>query len=175
MLTVLRLGHRHVRDARITTHVCLTARALGANKVILSGEKDDKILGSVRDIASRFGGNFKISYEKNWRKIIREFPGKKAHLTMYGMPVQKKINSIKKHKDLLVIVGGEKVPWDVYEMADYNVAVGNQPHSEVAALAIFLHDYFEGKELSREFTGADINVIPQELGKKTNSRTSEIR
>ncbi len=169
MLTVLRLGHRHVRDARITTHVCLTARALGADNVILSGEKDDKIIASVRDISARFGGNFKISYEKNWKKVIREFPGKKVHLTMYGMPVQKKINSIKKHKDVLVVVGGEKVPWDVYEKADYNIAVGNQPHSEVAALAIFLHDYFEGKELSREFAGAGIKVIPHEMGKKTDS------
>lgn len=175
MLTVLRLGHRHVRDARITTHVCLTARALGADNVILSGKKDDKILDSVRDISTRFGGDFKIRYEKNWKKIIREFPGKKAHLTMYGMPIQKKIKSIKKHKDLLVIVGGEKVPWAVYEAADYNISVGNQPHSEVAALAVFLHDYFSGKELSREFAGADMNVIPQELGKKTNSRISEIR
>jgi tRNA (cytidine56-2'-O)-methyltransferase len=37
MITVLRLDHRVGRDTRITTHVCLTSRAFGADKVILSG------------------------------------------------------------------------------------------------------------------------------------------
>ncbi|NIS35916.1 MAG: tRNA (cytidine(56)-2'-O)-methyltransferase, partial [Actinobacteria bacterium] len=39
---------------------------------------------------------------------------------------------------LLVVVGAAKVSFDVYEAADWNVAVTNQPHSEVAALAVFL-------------------------------------
>jgi len=38
-LEVLRLGHRPARDKRITTHVCLTARALGATRVRIA-EKD---------------------------------------------------------------------------------------------------------------------------------------
>lgn len=42
MIAVLRLGHRKKRDARVTTHVCLAARAFGASKIILSGEKDEK-------------------------------------------------------------------------------------------------------------------------------------
>ena len=45
---VLRLGHRKERDKRVTTHVCLTARALGADGVILSGERDDKIIATVK-------------------------------------------------------------------------------------------------------------------------------
>ena len=36
-------------------------------------------------------------------------------------------------------MGAEKVPPWVFESADYNVAVGNQPHSEVAALAVALN------------------------------------
>ena len=32
-INVLRLDHRIGRDTRITTHVCLTARAFGASKV----------------------------------------------------------------------------------------------------------------------------------------------
>ena len=44
MITVLRLDHRLGRDTRITTHVCLTARAFGADKVILSGEHDNILL-----------------------------------------------------------------------------------------------------------------------------------
>jgi len=165
MITVLRLGHRHYRDQRLTTHVALTARALGAEKVILSGEKDDKILESVSDIASRWGGKFEIDYEKNYKKVIENFRGKKVHLTMYGMPVQDKIDEIRNEKDLLVIVGSEKVPGEIYHAVDYNISVGSQPHSEVAALAIFLHEYFKGLELEKEFPGAKIALKPSERGK----------
>jgi len=34
-------------------------------------------------------------------------------------------------------VRAEKVPAEMYDLADWNVAVDNQPHSEVAALASF--------------------------------------
>ncbi len=169
MLTVLRLSHRRVRDARLTTHVCLTARALGADEVILSGERDENVLESVSDVAKRWGGKFKISYEEKWKKIISKFKGVKIHLTMYGMPIQDKISEIKeksKGKDALIIVGGEKVPGEVYRLANYNIAVTSQPHSEVAALAIFMHEFFEGKELLKKFGRAKLTVIPQEKGKK---------
>ena len=35
-VNVLRLDHRLKRDTRITTHVCLTARAFGASKIYLA-------------------------------------------------------------------------------------------------------------------------------------------
>ena len=57
---VLRLDHRQKRDARITTHVCLTARAFGADKAILSGDEDTKLMENVRDAVKRWGGNFKV-------------------------------------------------------------------------------------------------------------------
>jgi tRNA (cytidine56-2'-O)-methyltransferase len=44
------------------------------------------------------------------------------------------------------------------------VAVGSQPHSEVAALAVFLDRLFEGRELSREFEGG-LKIIPSPRGK----------
>ena len=39
--------------------------------------------------------------------------------------------------DILIIVGGSKVPGKVYKAADWNVSVTTQPHSEVSSLAIF--------------------------------------
>jgi len=45
--------------------------------------------------------------------VIDNFKGKKVHLTMYGMPVQDKIGEIRNEKDLLVIVGSEKVPGEI--------------------------------------------------------------
>ncbi len=165
MITILRLGHRHYRDQRLTTHICLTARALGAKKVILSGEKDEKIIDSVKDIKERWGGDFEIEYQKNFRKAIKNFIGKKLHLTMYGLPIQDKIKEIKTQKDLLIILGSEKVPGDIYYMADYNISVGSQPHSEVAALAILMHEYFEGQELSLNFKNPQIKLKPCKCGK----------
>jgi len=165
MITVLRLGHRRKRDARLSTHCGLAARALGANAIIYSGERDDRLLESVKKVSKNWGGKFKASYEKNWRKTIRGYGGAKVHLTMYGLPIETKIAKIRGRGDVLVIIGGEKVPGEVYHSVDYNLAITNQPHSEVAALAIFLHEYFRGKELKRKF-GGRLKIVPQEHGKK---------
>lgn len=88
------------------------------------------------------------------------------HLTMYGERVQDKTKEIAKlNVPLLVIVGGEKVPYEIYQMADYNISVTSQPHSEVAALAVFLDRVFEGKELEKKFGNAKIRVTPSARGK----------
>ncbi|HIQ55257.1 MAG TPA: tRNA (cytidine(56)-2'-O)-methyltransferase, partial [Pyrodictium sp.] len=68
-------------------------------------------------------------------------------------------------KPKLIVVGAEKVPPFFYEIADYNVAIGNQPHSEVAALAIFLDRLYEGKELHVHFEDAKLKIIPSRKGK----------
>ena len=166
MIAVLRLSHRPERDKRISTHVALVARAFGADKIVYSGVKDEKMELSVRKVVEKWGGKFSIEFTKNWKEFMRTFPGIKVHLTMYGEPVDKVIPKIRSRKDILVIVGGEKVPADVYGLADYNVAIGNQPHSEVAALAIFLDRFFNGKELAKQFNGAKQKIIPQPRGKK---------
>jgi tRNA (cytidine56-2'-O)-methyltransferase len=67
---------------------------------------------------------------------------------------------------VLVVLGAEKVPFEVYDRADYNVGVTNQPHSEVAGLAVFLDRLFEGRELDREWVDADRRVVPTETGKQ---------
>jgi tRNA (cytidine56-2'-O)-methyltransferase len=170
MIIVLRIGHRPGRDERISTHCGLVARALGADSIIYSGEQDLGIFESIRKTTENWGGNFQARYEKNWKKVIEEHRARgfiNVHLTMYGMPLQDKIKTIRKTNNVLIIIGSEKVPGELYGLADYNIAVASQPHSEVAALAIFLHEYFRGKELSREFKNAKIKIIPQEKGKKT--------
>lgn len=167
---VLRLDHRRLRDARITTHVCLTARAFGASGVFLDGDHDQKLMENVRDVVKRWGGSFQVDYQKNWDNLLDEWKksGKEiVHLTMYGEPVQKVTPKIRESKkDKLVVVGGPRVPTEVYQKADWNVAVTNQPHSEVSALAIFLHLLFEGQELYREFPGGEIKVVPSSHRKK---------
>jgi len=168
---VLRLSHRIERDKRLTTHVALASRALGADGIIISGERDEGVLKSITDVSKRWGGDFKVDYRKEWKTVIREYKKKGfelIHLTMYGLPYQDKIQGIRKSKkNKLVIVGSEKVNPEVYQSADYNLSVTQQPHSEVAALALFLHDFFKGKELNKNFKKPKIKVIPQKCGKKT--------
>ncbi len=168
MIVVFRIGHRPFRDQRISTHCGLVARAFGADKMVYSGQKDEKYEESITKVAGRFGGKFSIEYVESYRKVISDYKKKKfsvVHLSVYGLEVQKQISKIRKNKKILLIIGGEKVPWEVYQLADFNVSVTNQPHSEVAALAIFLDRYFSGKELEKKFAGK-IKIIPQERGKK---------
>lgn len=165
-VVVLRLGHRRERDKRITTHCALVARAFGAKKIILSGEKDGIILNGIQNVVKNWGGKFEIKYDANWSKIIRRFKGTKIHLTVYGNEILERIGGLRKQKNILIIIGGAKVPSEVYKMVDYNISIGNQPHSEVAALAVFLHELFEGKELKNKFKKARIKVIPHSRSKK---------
>ena len=163
MIKVLRIGHRPSRDKRVTTHVALVARAMGADGILIS-TKDPEIEKTVRSVASRFGGDFEIVSGVSWKHEMGKWQGLKVHLTMYGEPIDSVIPKIR-GKDVLVVVGAEKVPAEVYQKADFNVAVGNQPHSEVAALALFLDRYFEGKEMGRSFEGARLTIVPNPRGK----------
>jgi tRNA (cytidine56-2'-O)-methyltransferase len=168
MIVILRLGHRLGRDDRISTHCGLVARALGADSIIYSGDHDHKMIEGIQEVSGRFGGKFDVCYNPSWRHAITDFKKRKftvVHLTVYGMPLQKRIKKIRKNRKLLVVIGGEKVPGEVYQLADYNIAVTNQPHSEVAALAIFLYEYL-GRNLEQKFSRAKLRIMPQERGKK---------
>jgi tRNA (cytidine56-2'-O)-methyltransferase len=69
---------------------------------------------------------------------------------------------------VLVIVGSRKVPSEFFspEISDFNVAIGNQPHSECSSLAVFLDRFFEGKELAKKFKNAMLEIRPRKHGKK---------
>ena len=167
-VAVLRLGHRPGRDDRMTTHVALTARALGAARILLPGNASDAA-DTARSVTDRFGGPFAVEQDDSWRARLRAWDGAIVHLTMYGEPVQTvedEVRTAHRTDPVLVVVGAEKVPFDVYEAADWNVAVTNQPHSEVAGLAVFLDRLFEGRELDREWVDADRQVVPRATGKR---------
>lgn len=163
-VVVLRLGHRPLRDRRVTTHVALTARAFGASGMVMD-TPDEGVEESVRDVVERWGGEFFVE-SANWGSYMRKWRGVKVHLTMYGLPVDQVIDEIRgAGKDILVAVGAEKVPGEVFEKADYNVAVTNQPHSEVSALAVFLDRLYQGRELEKDF-GGKYRVIPSKRSKR---------
>ncbi|MFH1391245.1 MAG: tRNA (cytidine(56)-2'-O)-methyltransferase [Candidatus Diapherotrites archaeon] len=172
-IVVLRYGHRHVRDYRVTSHCCLVARAFGADKVEIIGEKDESIENTVNTMNKQWGKGANVEFFESWRKRITYYKKKgftSVHLTMYGLPVQETEQELRSKDKLLVIIGSQKVEKEVYEMSDYNVSVTLQPHSEIAAMAVFLDRIQEGKELVKKFTGAKIYVEPVAKGKKVSKK-----
>jgi tRNA (cytidine56-2'-O)-methyltransferase len=174
---ILRWGHRPQRDVRLTTHVALTARALCAAGFILADTTDPHIAETVTKITRTWGGDFHFEMGTPWKRAVREWKqndGIVVHLTAYGenlhsSNVMQKIKATS--KDIMLVVGSQKVPGEFYseEISDFNVAVGNQPHSECSALAIFLDQYFEGKELAQSFDNAKITIIPKDRGKEVRT------
>lgn len=164
-MKVLRLGHRAGRDDRISTHVGLVARQYGVEEVVFCGQHDSGMMESVRDVGERWGKGTEFRYSEDWRSEIRDFNGFTVHLTMYGLSVEREIERVREAENLQVVVGSEKVPREVYEESDLNLAVGHQPHSEIAALAVLLDRVSELKE---EFEAAEIQVEPSD-GRKLTS------
>ena len=167
-VTVLRMGHRIERDKRVTTHVGLVARAFGADGMIVADVKDKGVEESIRKVVGKWGGPFFIRTGEPWRETVKKWRaagGLVVHLTMYGMPVDEVIQKVR-GKDVLVVVGAQKMPGEMLDIADLNVAIGHQPHSEIAALAVFLDRLFFGSELKKEFKSSKIKIIPSEKGKK---------
>jgi tRNA (cytidine56-2'-O)-methyltransferase len=164
------MGHRLFRDSRVTTHVCLTARALGADGVIIADREDKTVEATIKEVGKRFGGHFTIESGKPWRKTIRhwrEEGGKVVHLTAYGLKLPDVIQEIgDAGGDLLVVVGSEKMPGEVFKLADWNVSVTNQPMSEVAALAVFLDWHLKHRAFEKVFPNAQVMIVPIRNGKK---------
>ncbi len=167
-ITVLRIGHRPERDHRITTHVALVSRTFGADSISI-WEKDEKIKRSLDSVSKRWGGDFSVYFE-TYKQAFKKFGGISVHLTMYGTPFEDKIDEIrdfvfKENRNLMIVVGAEKVPKEIYELSSYNLSVTNQPHSEISALALFLDRLYEGKEIKKEFKNAKLKIVPSEKGK----------
>jgi tRNA (cytidine56-2'-O)-methyltransferase len=127
---------------------------------------------SIDKVVQRWGGEFQVKEVDNYRDLIRSWKdqgGLVVHLTMYGICVNDVIDELIEHgKDVLVVVGAEKVPPDIYSLSHYNLAVGNQPHSEVAALAVFLDRYSGGEELKRNFNNCRVRIVPSKMGKRVD-------
>jgi tRNA (cytidine56-2'-O)-methyltransferase len=172
-IEVLRIGQRLVRDDRVTTHVALVSRAFGASKIIMQ-EVNPDIKDTILEVNRIWGGNFEVEITENWKKTLKSKKNeffKIVHLTMYGENINSILDEIRKEKQILVVVGAEKVPREVYDIADYNVAIGNQPHSEISALAVLLDRVLEGKQFLKKHADAQREIVPTKKGKKVLDKT----
>jgi tRNA (cytidine56-2'-O)-methyltransferase len=162
-MIIFRLGHRIERDKRTSTHVALVGRLFGMKKFIYSGDKDESLEKSIKKVYDEWGGSAEIEYCKNSLKTLKNLKKDNViiHLTMYGIRFEEYIEEVKKIKNMVIVVGASKVPNEVYKIADYNLAITNQPHSEISALGIFLYSI----KPPENYTGK-LMIIPQKNGKK---------
>ena len=167
VIEVVRIGQRIVRDDRVTTHVALVARAFGASRIFMT-EVNPEIRDTIEKINMTWGGNFTIEFIDGWRPIVKkkkEDDFKIVHLTMYGENINDAQKELANEENVLIVVGAEKVPREIYELADYNVGIGNQPHSEISALAILLDRIQRGEQFKTNFVGGTRKIIPAKKGK----------
>ena len=181
-LTVVRLGHRHDRDARITTHIGLVARAWGADRLLIGGDRDSGVLETVRDVNRRFGGSMDCSHETSPTRWLKRFvagdleamtkPGLAIHLTMYGLPVDEVVPGLLRDQPTAFVVGGPKVPPEIWDICQHHVSIGSQPHSEVAALAIAL-DRWGARPDDVDSSDARLRIVPTAQGKQVLDSADE--
>ena len=175
IIEVVRIGQRVVRDDRVTTHVALVSRSFGAEKIYMT-EVNPEIKDTLDKINKTWGGNFEIEFIEKWKAIVKkkkEENYKIVHLTMYGEKINDAQKELQNEEKLLIVVGAEKVPREIYELADYNVGVGSQPHSEISALAVLLDRIQSGKQFEKAFPNAKRKIVPTKNGK--NVEVSETR
>ena len=168
IIEVARLGQRLVRDDRVTTHAALVSRAFGARRIYMS-EANADIRDTLLGVNRTWGGDFEVMLEQDLKGIIRR---RKAdlfgvvHLTMYGEALDMALPRLARLENMLVVIGAGKVPRAIYDMADYNVSVGSQPHSEIAALAVFLDRVQGGRQFEVAPPGAARRIVPSRRGKR---------
>jgi len=175
VIEVLRIGQRLVRDDRVTTHVALVSRAFGAEQIFMT-EVNPEIKETLDKINKTWGGDFVVEFIDKWKTIVKKKKDenfKIVHLSMYGESINDIQEKLRGEENLLVVVGAEKVPREIYELADYNVGVGSQPHSEISALAILLDRIQKGIQFEKEFPNAKRKIIPTKNGK--NVQVKETR
>jgi tRNA (cytidine56-2'-O)-methyltransferase len=133
-----------------------------------------EIKDTVKKVNESWGGDFQIEFIDNWRKLLKlkKKSSKIVHLTMYGENINDVDEKIRQEDNILIVVGAEKVPRDVYEQADYNVAVGNQPHSEISALAVLLDRIQNGNQFSTKYNNARLEIVPTKKGKKVVTKNN---
>jgi len=163
-VSVLRVGHRPGRDPRLTTHVALAARAFGAKRMFLH-PRDDALAERLAAVTHRWGGDFAVVPADDWKSVVRSFPGAVVHLTMYGLPLERCLPRLRRASQVLLVVGGAKVPPELYRRATHNVAVGHQPHSEVAAVAVVLERLLGLPKPARPGTARQ-RIVPSARGKR---------
>jgi tRNA (cytidine56-2'-O)-methyltransferase len=162
MISVLVIGGN---DYAGNLDLCLTARALGASEIIFAAKRNARLVRYISTLERKWGGRFRVNFTNNYTEALRKSMNyKKVYLTRYGMPLNKLTYVLNTYKNIMLIVSPASSSPKLHGIADFNVSVTDQPHCSSAAIAIFLHDFYRGRELAIHFENAKYKVMPKEHG-----------
>jgi len=165
---VLRLNHREARDYRLTTHVCMVARAFGADGIIIADVTARSQIEKIKRLNDDWGGRFWVLDKLSTTNVLKDwklYNGVLVNLTMYGENIHNTITQLYndffiRHKRIMVVVGSSKIPRFIYDAADYNISITNQPHSEAAALAVFLEKLLGAHVWEHSYSNMSLKIVP---------------
>ncbi len=166
MISILVLG-RSSYDSCID--ICKISRAFGASNITFFPFKgagmEAKLKNAVRHISKKWGGGFSVYFCNNWEKFIKEKRNYlKIYLTRYGIPITKMRYRISTYKNILLIVSFSESIKKAYDVADFNISISSQPHTCGSSIAIFLHDFYQGRELAMRFENPKYKIVPSQHG-----------
>ncbi|MCL5434073.1 MAG: tRNA (cytidine(56)-2'-O)-methyltransferase [Candidatus Marsarchaeota archaeon] len=160
MISILVIG-KNSYDRMVD--IALTSRAFGASEITFTTKKNPTLIKYISRLNNKWGGNFNINFISNWKSFINTRKTYKViYLTKYGQSLQNIGNIIRNYKNLLLIVSSEEVNKTILNNSDFNVSITTQPHCEASAIAIFLHHFYEGRELALHFQNAGYKIVPAE-------------
>jgi tRNA (cytidine56-2'-O)-methyltransferase len=168
MISVLAIGRS---PYEVNLDLCLTARALGASEITFISKKDARLLRHMGTLNKKWGGKFRVQFAKSYQEALKSATKyKKVYLTRYGVPLQTKSYTLKTYKNLVLIVTLKDEVDAIHKIADFNISVSSQPHCSAAAIAIFLHDFYNGRELAMHFENAEYKLVPKSNNLLTESK-----
>ncbi|MEM0149397.1 MAG: hypothetical protein QXW10_00675 [Candidatus Micrarchaeaceae archaeon] len=140
-------------------NIAETARAFGASEIVFNGKPDASLKRKISLLNSKWGGKFSVLFISNYMEFIKTKASyKKVLLSRFGTPISKCIYTLRTYKNLLVIITMKEAQKSVSRIADFSVSITAQPHSGVSALAVFLHMFYEGRELAMHFENAKYKI-----------------
>ena len=146
--------------------IALTARAFGASSITFlsnSRKPDQNIIRHIKGVNKKWGGKFSISFSNNWKEFLKSKKNYiKIYLTRYGVPIKKVEYALKTYKNILIVVSMTESIKSLYKNCDFNVSITTQPHTCASSIAVFLHNFYNGRELAMHFENAKYKVVPEE-------------
>ena len=156
-------------DYGLSVDLALAARAFGAQQIVFTMPRSTRLERYFRSIASKWGGAFEVLFTSDWAGFIRERRNyKSVYLTQFGLPYPKVAPIVKTYKNLIVVISTDGAK-SIVGRTDFNVSISTQPHVTISALAIFLHEFYSGRELAMHFENARYKVVPSARSMKMKS------
>ncbi|MCL4389643.1 hypothetical protein M1397_03495 [Candidatus Marsarchaeota archaeon] len=163
MISVLIVGKANYEDS---VDMSLIARAFGAANITFSPANSRikaKLKKHMAQVSKKWGGKFEVDFCNNWLELVKNKRNYiKIYLTRYGIPLRKMTYRITTYKNILLIATTSESVKSVYTNADFNISISSQPHTCGSSLAVFLHDFYHGRELAMHFENAESKVVPSD-------------